>query len=241
MRVSNELKKRLSNKIIVDDPSESTVPSLGWYGEHVFGCTGLVCHFASPEVEGAHVQTARHALVSGMAHSFGKPLLMLAEDNFLSPVDYRDYLKQYNAAREALGHLEEWLPPVEAILTAKQEATQIHDATQFAADLKNLRFGEPVAENEEEGLVEKYFIPTAAYDYAVNGRRTVFVGRKGAGKTANLIKLEDELSKSQQNLVCVIKPQRYQMLGMVGRLKTVPTSKCKGICSTKFMEISTAY
>ena len=44
---------------------------------------------------------------------------MLAEDNFLSPVDYRDYLKQYNAAREALGHLEEWLPPVEAILTAK--------------------------------------------------------------------------------------------------------------------------
>ena len=228
MRVSNELKKRLSNRIIVDDPSESTVPSLGWYGEHVFGCTGLVCHFATPEVEDAHVQTARHALVSGMAHSFGKPLLMLAEDNFLSPVDYRDYLKQYNAAREALGHLEKWLPSVEAILTAKQEATEIQDATQFAADLKNLRFGEPVAENEEEGLVEKYFIPTAAYNYAVNGRRTVFVGRKGAGKTANLIKLEDELSKSQQNLVCVIKPQRYQMLGMVDVLKQYQHRNVKG-------------
>ena len=228
MRVSNALQTRLSNKIIVDDPSESTVPPLDWYGKHVFGCTGLVCHFATPEVEGAHVQTARHALVCGMAHGFKKPLLMLAEDKFLSPVDYRDYLKQYNAARVALEHLAEWLSSVEEALKDKQETTEIQHAAQFATDLKNLRFGEPVAENEEEGLVEKYFIPTAAYDYAVNGRQTVFVGRKGAGKTANLIKLEDELSKSQQNLVCVIKPQRYQMLGMVDLLKQYQHRNVKG-------------
>ena len=228
MRVSHSLRKRLSNRIIVDDPSESTVPLLDWYGKHVFGCTGLVCHFATPEVEGAHIQTARHALVCGMAYGFKKPLLMLAEDKFLSPVDYRNYLKQYNTAREALKHLEEWLPSVEEALKEKQEATEIQHVAQFATDLKNLRFGEPVAENEEEGLVEKYFIPTAAYDDAVNGRRTVFVGRKGAGKTANLIKLEDELTKSQQNLVCVIKPQRYQMLGMVDLLKQYQHRNVKG-------------
>ena len=84
--VSHLLRQRLSNRgIIVDDPSESTIPSLAWYGSHVLGCAGLVCHFASPKREGAHIQTARHALVCGMARGFKKPLLMLAEGDFFVP------------------------------------------------------------------------------------------------------------------------------------------------------------
>ena len=47
----------------------------------------------------------------------------------------------------------------------------------------------------------------------------MFIGRKGTGKTANLIKLEDELGRRKHNVVCVIKPQRYQMLGIVDLLK----------------------
>ena len=47
----------------------------------------------------------------------------------------------------------------------------------------------------------------------------MFIGRKGSGKTANLIKLEDELGRRKHNVVCVIKPQRYQMLGIVDLLK----------------------
>ena len=192
MRVSNLLEKRLPQKIMIDDPSESTVQPLAWYGSRVFGCNGLVCHFANPEREGVYLQTARHALVCGMAQGFEKPLLMLAEGEFLAPVDYRDYLQHYNTAPEALGYLQEWLPPVEQVLKAKQEATEVRRSAEFATDLQSLRFGEPVAEYEEESLVEKYFIPTVAYDYALNGRRTMFVGRKGTGKTANLMKLEDE-------------------------------------------------
>ena len=229
MRISNLLQKKLSNRIIVDDPHESTVQTLTWYGSRVFGCNGLVCHFADPEREDAYLQTARHALVCGMAHGFGIPLLMLAEGEFLSPIDYREYLKHYNTAPEALGYLEEWLPPIEQALKAEQEATVVpRSTTQLATDLKNLRFGEYIAENEEERLVGEYFIPTVAYDDAVRGNQTVFVGRKGSGKTANLMKLEDELSKSQQNLVCVIKPQRYQMLGIVDLLRRYQHRNVKG-------------
>ena len=60
---------------------------------------------------------------------------------------------------------------------------------------------------------------TAAYDDAVKGIHTVFVGRKGSGKTANLIKLKDELSKQKQNVVCVMKPPPYQMERIVALLK----------------------
>ena len=218
MRVSQLLEKRLSGRITFDDPSES-IQSLTWYGSRVFGCNGLVCHFANPETEGANLQTARHALVCGMAHGSGIPLLMLAENDFWAPIDYRDQLQPYRTVPDAIGYLEEWLPPIEQTLKVKQAATEVQRAAKLATDLKNLHFGEHLAENEEEELVGQYFIPTAAYNDALKGRQTVFIGRKGSGKTANLIKLEDELGRRKHNVVCVIKPQRYQMLGIVDLLK----------------------
>ena len=229
MRMSHLLQKKFSKKIIVDDPRESTVQSLTWYGSRVFGCNGLVCHFTNPEREGAYLQTARHALVCGMAHGSGIPLLMLAEGEFLAPVDYRDYLRHYNTAPDALRYLEEWLPPVEQGLTGEKEVTRSPRSTaRLVTDLKNLRFGEYIAENEVERLVGEYFIPTVVYDDAVKGNQTVFVGRKGSGKTANLMKLADQLSRSQQNLVCVIKPQGYQMQGIVDLLKRYQHRNVKG-------------
>ena len=218
MRVSQLLEKRLPGRITFDDPSES-IQSLTWYGSRVFGCNGLVCHFADPETDGADLQTARHALVCGMAHGSGIPLLMLAEDDFLAPIDYRDRLQHYRTVPDAIGYLEEWLPPVEQTLKVKQASTEVQRAAKLATDLKNLHFGEHLAENEEEELVGQYFIPTAAYNDALKGRQTVFIGRKGSGKTANLIKLEDELGRRKENVVCVIKPRRYQMLGIVELLK----------------------
>ena len=220
VRVSNLLQKRLSKKIIFDDPRESTVRTLTWYGSRVFDCKGLICHFTNPEREGAYLQTARHALVCGMAHGSKIPLLMIAEGDFLSPIDYREYLKNYNTAREALEYVEEWLPSVQQALEIEPKLSKVpRSATRLARDLRNLRFGDYVAENEEENLVGEYFLQTAAYDDAVKGSHTVFVGRKGSGKTANLVKLKDELSKQRQNVVCVIKPPPYQMERIVALLK----------------------
>ena len=232
IHVSNLLRKRLPNRIIVDDPRESTVQSLTWYGSRVFDCSGVICHFTNPEREGAHLQTARHALVCGMAHGFEKPLLMLAEDNFLYPIDYREFLRLYNNdnnAYIAAAHLDEWLPPVEEALKIRRNATgPSRSTTRLTRDLRNLRFGDYVAENEEENLVEQYFIRTAAYDDAVRGNQTVFVGRKGSGKTANLIKLKNELSKQRRNVVCVIKPPRSQMERIVSVLKQSEHRDVKG-------------
>ena len=223
VRVSNLLQKKFPKRIIVDDPRESTVQSLAWYGSNVFNCSGVVCHFMSPNREGGYIQTARHALVCGMAYGWKKPLLMLAEDDFWAPIDYRDRLRHYKTTTDALRYLEEWLLPVEQALKSKQEATEVQHVTKLARDLKSLRFGNHVAEYEEERLIGEYFISTAAYDEAVRGNQTLFIGRKGSGKTANLLKLKDELSDelsgNEQNVVCVIKPQRFQMLGIVGLLK----------------------
>ena len=229
MRVSNLLQKRLPNKIILDDPRETPVQALTWYGTRVFGCNGLICHFTDPGREGAYLQTARHALVCGMAYGAGVPLLMLAEGDFLSPIDYREYLKHYNTSRDALTYLEEWLSPVEQNLKTEQTTTTVQrSSTRLAVDLRSLRFGESVAESEAESLVGEYFVPTAAYNDALRGNQTVFVGRKGSGKTANLIKLKNELNKQRRNVICVIKPPPYQMKRVVDILKQYEYLDVKG-------------
>ena len=109
LHMTNLLQERFPEKIIVDAPNKPAVQSLADYGNLVFGCNGLICHFTNPEREGAHVQNVRQALVCGMAHGFEKPLLMLAEGEFLPPIDYRDFLQHYDTAPQALGYLKEWL------------------------------------------------------------------------------------------------------------------------------------
>ena len=159
MRMSRLLQERLPNKIIVDDPRESTVQTLSWYGSRVFDCNGLVCHFTNPDRKGAYLQTVRHALVCGMAHGAEIPLLMLAEGDFSSPIDYRDYLKHYSTARDALEYLEEWLSPIEHTLKTNQESTAVpRSAARLETDLKSLRFGEYIAEYEAKSLIGNYFI-----------------------------------------------------------------------------------
>jgi hypothetical protein len=215
--------------IITDDPKESTVQPLTWYGTQVFAASGLLCHLTSPQRTGSQLHNARYALVSGMALGMGIPLLMLSEGNFLAPIDYRDLLFQYQTAAEAVGHLEGWLKGIEETLYEQQKSHVGYAASlRLATELKGLQFGESAAENEAEELVSKYFVETAAYRDAFEGRHGIFVGRKGAGKTANLLMLDAELRKNRRNLVCVIKPVAYELHGIIELLKKYKTLDSKG-------------
>lgn len=215
--------------LIVDDPRESAIQPLTWYGVQVYSALGLVCHLNSPNREGVRLYNARYALVAGMAFALGKQLLMLAEEGFLAPIDYRDLLRTYWNTKEAVGHLETWLAPIEQILEQNRRSQHTYAQTvQLATELKALQLGEPIAENEAEQLVEGYFVETASYREAYDGKHTIFVGRKGSGKTATFLKLAAELDKDARNLVCVIKPAAYELEGLVELLTRYKERDAKG-------------
>ena len=226
-RHETEPSRQISKKInkskipqIVDDPRESAVQSLTWYGTQIYSARAVVCHFTNPEREGAQLHNARCALVSGLAKGMGKELLMLEEGDFFIPIDYRDSLKQYQTANQAVTILEEWLNPIQA-QWIEAEQSKVQHATQvtLAAELRSLKVGEYLAENEITNLIEDYFVETTAYTEALQGNNIIFVGRKGSGKTANLFKLENNLSNDPRNLVCVIKPIAYELEGIVELLR----------------------
>ena len=218
---SNRITKRIQNTkipLIVDDPRESAIQTLSWYGQKIYGARGVLCHLTGPAREGARLHNARYALVSGLTFGFSKSLLMLSEGDYLAPIDYRDLLKCYRTASESIKYLEEWLLPLEEnSLEGRGAQLQYAEVLKLATELKGfqLKLGEHVAENEAEGLVHDYFVETTPYLEALEGRQTIFIGRKGTGKTANLLKLATTLKEDRGNLVCVIKPAAYEIESLV--------------------------
>jgi hypothetical protein len=219
IRISRRLQK-CPIPLITDDSKEMAVQPLSWYVQQILSAVGVVCHLTSPTREGARLHNARHALVAGMTFGLDKQLLMLAEADFLAPIDYRDLLKQYQTGAQATNCLDDWLVNPENTWHHARAAERDYTSTvRLATELKGLRFGEPLAEDEAEQLVTEYFLETHSYREALAGSSTIFVGRKGSGKTANLLKLASDLKRDRGNLVCVIKPIAYELESVIALMK----------------------
>jgi hypothetical protein len=212
-----DIESRRGVRLISADPTESALNPIAWYAQKVYETAGSVAHFMAHRRELAWLHNARAALVSGLAAGFERPLLMLAEEDYSEPLDYRDLLRHYRSGNECQEIASTWLKG----LPLEPQGHTGGRRLRLVTELRGLRFGEHVAENESDVLSE-YFVETAAFDEVMSSRNTLFVGRKGAGKTANMMQAAARLREDARNLVIVIKPQSYELEGLVALLPRLP-------------------
>ncbi|HYV42827.1 MAG TPA: hypothetical protein VEO02_13635 [Thermoanaerobaculia bacterium] len=93
--------QRYGLAVTVDDATESSVQPLTWYAREIYSAAAVVVHLTSPRRSGADIHNARSALISGLAYGMRRPLLMVAQDEYLAPIDYQDLLYVYRTARTA--------------------------------------------------------------------------------------------------------------------------------------------
>lgn len=212
--------------LIIDDPSEVQTRPFNWYIQSVFSAYGVLAHLIGPHRKGWQLHNAKYALISGIAYGFGKHLLMLAEEPYTSPIDYQDLLQIYKTAKQCNSYVVEWLSNVEFEYKEKRKTFQTYEKIKKDKfELQNISIGDYVAENESDELLE-YFVTTSAYIEALNSQQSIFIGRKGTGKTANLYKIVDELSQDSRNHICVIKPVAYELEGVIRMLQqSLPKSE----------------
>jgi len=229
---SNKMSQELDKykfRIITDDPRESSAQTITWYGVNVYKSFGVLCLLSDPEREGALLINARYALVAGMAYGFNKPILMMTEGDYLSPIDYRDKLHHYQTAGDALYYFTDWLTPLyKSWKKRESDKDKYTESLKLSTELRGLQLGQYVAENETDKLIEEYFVETAAYLDALAGNSTIFVGKKGTGKTANLYRLKNELEKEKDSIVVIIKPVTYDLAGVIRLLKQYKERDTKG-------------
>lgn len=205
--------QRVSNQgvsVVTADPTEARLEPLEWYAAKAYSASAVLLHFESPRKTGHQLHNARLALIAGMAHGFGTNLLMVAEESYEVPLDYRDLLKRYSSGGEAARLTASWLDGLGFSRMKLGGRRRSHD---LAVELKSLTFGEHVAENEVLDLPD-YFIETAEYRSVLNSHLTVFAGRKGTGKSANLFMAASDLRSDPRSLVCVVRPAAYDFEGL---------------------------
>jgi hypothetical protein len=223
--VATEASTRIARRVtagplpsVVDDPKEVRVQPFSWYVQQVTSGFAIACHLLSTDYTGWELHNAKHALVAGLAHGLSKPLLMLAHEPYVSPIDYHDLLRTHRTAAMAEAILDDWLLPlIDAYDKRIKEKEQYQQEALAQGELRGIAIGDPIAEFESERLTE-YFVPTAAYNEALRSKHSIFVGRKGTGKTASLYKLAEELSADPRNHVCVVKPVDYELQGLLEML-----------------------
>ncbi|MBI2303646.1 MAG: hypothetical protein HYU86_02730 [Chloroflexi bacterium] len=204
-----------SDSLFIDDPRENPSPTLDWHAKKIRLADAVLVHLLADNQEHAPSHNVKSSFVAGLAHGLGKPVLMLAHTPFDCPIDYQDLLKSHQTAQNCWNHVDKWLsqlnlPRRRSRRTAPEEArTKPGDL-----ELRNLSIGEPVAEHEHLRL-DEYFVETSAYYEALQAQTTIFVGRRGTGKTANLIALQTSLGEDKRNHVCTVKPVGYEVDGFI--------------------------
>lgn len=218
--------KESNIKSIQDDPQEASLQPLAWYLQNIDSAVGVIAHFASEDHTDVEILNAKNSLMSGIARGFDKPLLILAHTPFRSPIDYRDSLKLHATAKQCSEYFKEWVEPIKKDIEDRKIKYSSHLKDKRAlVELQNLFIGEPIAEHESEELVN-YFLETRQYVEALNSQHTLFVGRKGTGKTANFYKIADEISSDKRNFVCIIQPVGHEIDGVLNMLqKSLPNSE----------------
>ena len=212
-------KNTIFSNPIIDDPNETPSGDLKWYMDSIHQTDAVIAHLVSHNHQGATWHNAKCSFVCGLALGVGKHVFMLAHEPFECPFDYKELLRTHHSAAECRRLAAEWLEQIRSPITTHwSDLAGYQEEQEASLALRQLSAGQFLAENEY-GEAEQYFVPTSAYQEALSGRTAIFVGRKGAGKTASLYALERELRSDKRNHVCVIKPVDYEVDGIVRVLK----------------------
>ncbi|WP_240420307.1 P-loop ATPase, Sll1717 family [Paenibacillus periandrae] len=211
-----------------EDPYEGHEP-LSWYLEFLPNAFGVIIHFHTIDSnKESSVDVARKALIAGLSKGLGLKTLLLAHAPFYAPLDYHDELKIHSTAAQCEPFIKAWLDPISEKYRDLEEDHREYKADQKAmGKISSLIMGDYVAENESHDLME-YFLETAEYNEALKAQQVLFVGRKGTGKTANLMKLKTQMASDKRNFVIPIQPQGHEFEGVLDILSKLINNSEQG-------------
>lgn len=224
IRLTNIIKEKNLKHIFIDDPTEVPNQTLEWYITKLIDSNSCLIHFISDEQENNKMYNSKYSFIAGMAYGLNISLLLIAEDKFSSPLDYKDQIVKYRNKNECEISFNTWYEiNKDEITHSNSIAPNTQKEIKAIANLKNINLGENISENEQDSL-KQYFIETSSFYDALNYNMLIFIGRKGTGKTANLYNIAEKYDNNK-NLVCVIKPIGYELTGVLDILKKLDRYK----------------
>lgn len=200
---------------LLDDSVETKIHPLTWYIEKLFSVPATLIEFSSTHRYGNELQNSKCAFVAGLSVGLGLKTLMISENPYDTPIDYRELLVKYSNRIECQQSVRPFLEIIhddiaQLILKRRHREIKYKERTE----LQKINFGEFIAEHESENLFD-YYIETSHSQNLIKSEHNIIIGRKGTGKTATLYFLEQTLSRDVRNHICLIKPVNFEIDGLI--------------------------
>lgn len=103
------------------------------------------------------------------------------------------------------------------LVTQRREQRQRRVRQEKVDRIRGMYLGHPDALQDNDLL--DYFVSTKEYEDALHARRTIFVGRRGTGKSANFQAVKVELRHRRDIVVVEIAPDDFQLERLTGFLE----------------------
>lgn len=215
-------------KVIFDDPDESSFYPIEWYCRNIYSAYGVYIQFMGDDQVNRLNHNTKAALLCGIALGLEKYTLFVSKHPFTIPSDLPDLIQTFQNLKKSKSLVSDWLNDLVVVKSERENRRQDYEEQSARlAKLGLIRLGEIVAENEAENL-SNYFIPTAAYNEIVYGSQSIFVGRKGTGKSANLLAAFEYFSKEKSNLIILFNPVGYEIESVLGLLTSIKDVQRRG-------------
>lgn len=202
---------------IVDDPTEVSYNTINWYINNISRSKHVVFHFLGQNIKDYFLKNANNSFFAGIAAGLGKRIIIFAPAKYAAPLDYHEILCQYQTSNDLCEKAIEWAPKQSVGLVKKAD---------WDNDLFKLGLWQVVAEGEKEALLD-CFVETASYYSALRSEKSIFVGRKGAGKSAIYLKLLEDYLGDDRNYVINLKPESDELLENLNLSELYKTSGSK--------------
>ena len=177
----------------------------------------IVASFVSTDHTNAEELNANVALLVGFALGLGKHILVLQQNPAPPILDLGTVLRPFDTESEARKIAESWLDERNREIVSKRSGIRQIVAKQTKARaLRGMYLGHPDA-LQDYNLME-YFVPTKEYDDAITARRSIFIGRRGSGKSANFRAVTTELQENLNTILVTIAPDDFELDRMGGFL-----------------------
>lgn len=213
--VIEEIENKHKLSYILDDASEDKIQSFSWYLESLSNVPALLAEFSSTERLGFELQNSKCALISGIALGLKIKLLMIAEEPYTTPLDYKEILKKFSNKGKCVEIVSPFLSEIkEDVFTLLNNKASYQKLVKERTRLEKIQFGEYQAEHEIDGI-QDYYIDTLRAKEFIKSEYNIVVGRKGSGKTAALLFLKNLLAQDVRNDVCIIKPVSFEIDALI--------------------------
>lgn len=215
----SKMLERNSAITVLGSSDDLGLAPLQFYVREIYRSSAAIFHLLPPTRIRSEEHNARASFLAGLAYGLELPLLLVAENGFLAPLDYKDLLFTYSTSAALQDHVQSWLSNLPKPSGSNKRLGRL----ALDIELPISSFGQYVAEYELENLND-YFIETSEFRAILEGRAKIFIGRKGTGKSATMSQACAELAKDRRNLVVPIKPSSYELNGLIELLQGLDAS-----------------